>query len=178
MPNLTKDAIVTSSAIIMSLQTLVSRKISPLESGVCSITKIEGGDAFNVIPDTVVMRGTVRALTIESLHVLRDSVEEVSKTIAAAHGCDISIRYSTDFYPPTINDDALWRIASKSSEILTGGQTVEVEPTMGAEDFSFIANEIPSAFMLLGQGSNISPKSSYGLHHPCFGLDESILSQG
>jgi len=180
MPHLTRDPIVASSALVMSLQTLVSRKLSPLDSGVCSITMLKtGGDAFNVIPASVRLRGTIRALSDETLHTLRNAVHEVSNSVACAHGCSVTIQYSPDYYPPTINDPELWKFSSDVAKGLAkDGEITEVEPTMGAEDFSFLAQAIPSTFFLLGQGCGTDPVSSYGLHHPSFGLDESVLSRG
>jgi amidohydrolase len=180
MPHLTIDPIVTASAIVMNLQTIVSRTISPLESGVCSITKIEGGDAFNVLPHSVLLRGTIRALRTETLLSLRDKVEHIVESTAATHGCNVTISYSPDYYPPTVNDPDLYETFAKHVGAMVSSEGVirDTEPTMGAEDFSFVAESIPSAFFLLGQGSGTDPPTDYGLHHPHFALDESVLPQG
>lgn len=180
MPHLTIDPIVTASSIVMNLQTLVSRTLNPLESGVCSITKIEAGEAFNIIPASALLRGTIRALTMETLLVLRERVQHVVTTSAAVHGCNVSITYSPDYYPPTNNDVTLFESFSKGvgSLVSNDGYVHEVEPTMGAEDFSFIAEKVPSTFFLLGQGSGSTPPTNYGLHHPHFAIDENVLSRG
>ena len=180
MPHLTIDPLVTASAIVMNLQTIVSRSISPLESGVCSITKIEGGEAFNIIPASALLRGTVRALTTETLLTLRDRVQHIVDTTAATYGCNATITYSPDYYPPTVNDPVLYENFSKKVAALVAEdqQVMETEVTMGAEDFSFIAEAIPSTFFLLGQGSGTDPPTNYGLHHPHFALDESVLPRG
>ncbi len=180
MPHLTIDPIVTASSIVMNLQTLVSRTLSPLESGVCSITMIKAGEAFNIIPASTRMRGTIRALSTETLLSLRDRVEHVVTSTANVHGCNVSITYSPDYYPPTVNNPELFDSFSKHVGALVSeeGYLRDIEPTMGAEDFSFIAEQIPSTFFLLGQGSSKDPPSSYGLHHPQFALDESVLSRG
>lgn len=180
MPHLTVDPIVTASAMIMNLQTIVSRNVSPLEAGVCSITSIEAGEAFNIIPASVSMRGTIRALSTETLLSLRDRVQHIVDTTAAVYGCNATITYSTDYYPPTINDPELYESFSKhvGALVASEGITRDTEPTMGAEDFSFVAETIPSTFFLLGQGSATDPPSNYGLHHPHFAIDESVLSKG
>jgi len=180
MPHLTIDPIVTASAIVMNLQTIVSRSISPLESGVCSITKIESGDAFNAIPAGAVLRGTVRALTTETLLRLRDRVQHIVDSTAATYGCNATITYSPDYYPPTVNDPALYENFSKDVAALISedNKVIETEKTMAAEDFSFVAESIPSTFFLLGQGSGTDPPTNYGLHHPHFALDESVLPRG
>lgn len=180
MPHLTVDPIVTASAMIMNLQTIVSRNVSPLEAGVCSITKIEAGEAFNIIPASAVLRGTIRALSTETLLALRDRVQHIVETTAAVYGCNVTITYSQDFYPPTVNDPDLFESFSRHVGALVAedGVTRDIEPTMGAEDFSFIAESIPSTFFLLGQGSAENPPSNYGLHHPHFAIDESVLPRG
>lgn len=180
MPHLTIDPIVTASSIIMNLQTIVSRTLSPLESGVCSITAFNAGEAFNIIPASAVLRGTIRALSTETLLSLRDKVDHIVRSTAAVHGCNVTITYSPDFYPPTVNDPELYESFSKEvgGLVAESGMVMDIEPTMGAEDFSFVAENIPSTFFLLGQGSGRSPDTSYGLHHPHFALDESVLPRG
>jgi len=180
MPHLTVDPIVTASSIVMNLQTIVSRTLSPLESGVCSITAFNAGEAFNIIPASAMLRGTIRALSTETLLSLRDKVDHIVRSTAAVHGCNVTITYSPDFYPPTVNDPVLYESFSKDVGALVAesGSVIEIEPTMGAEDFSFVAEYVPSTFFLLGQGSGKSPDTNYGLHHPHFALDESVLSRG
>ena len=181
MPEQSVDPIVAASAMVMNLQTIVSRKISPLESGVCSITMLEGGEAFNVIPASVTMRGTVRALSTETLLSLRDRVQHIVESTATTYGCNVTITYSPDYYPPTVNDPALYQAFSKDVGALVATEIFflpDVEPTMGAEDFSFVAESIPSTFFLLGQGSGTDPPTNYGLHHPRFALDETVMPQG
>ncbi|GKY92316.1 hypothetical protein MPSEU_000202700 [Mayamaea pseudoterrestris] len=180
MPHLTVGSIVTASSIIMNLQTIVSRTLNPLEAGVCSITKFEAGDAFNIIPASALLRGTIRALSTETLLMLRNRVEHIVESTAAVHGCNVTITYSQDYYPPTVNDTELYESFSKKVGALIAhdGITREVEPTMGAEDFSFMAESIPSTFFLLGQGSATDPPSNFGLHHPHFAIDESVLPRG
>jgi metal-dependent amidase/aminoacylase/carboxypeptidase family protein len=187
---------------------------------VVSVTEFHAGsNAYNVIPPRAVLRGTIRALDTAALLNIRERVERVASSVADAHGCRLSdIQYSPDYYPPTVNDPELYNTFSEpvASMLLAKGRVREVEPTMGAEDFAFFAEAVPSTFFLLGQGGNGSasecalssgkrslsgegydpsedrgscegdavdrdpqhPPTSYGLHHPCFALDESILSLG
>lgn len=181
MPHLTVDPIVTASAIVMNLQTIVSRNTSPLEAAVCSITQFDAGSgAFNVIPEAATLRGTIRSLSTETLLKLRDKVQFIVQTTAQTYGCNVTIEYSPDFYPVTVNDPWLYESISRDIGALISeeGYVRETEPTMGAEDFSFIAESIPSTFFFLGQGSGQNPPTSYGVHHPHFALDESILPIG
>ena len=180
MPHLTVDPIVAASAIVMNLQTIVSRTISPLESGVCSITKIEAGEAFNIIPASVLMRGTIRSLATDTLMELQKKVDHIILSTSEVYGCNTTITWSPDFYPATKNDPTLFEEFSKDvgASVSEEGVTRDIEPTMGAEDFAFVAENIPSTFFLLGQGSGTSPPTNYGLHHPHFALDESVLPRG
>ena len=165
----------------MNLQTIVSRNTSPLEAAVCSITQFDAGSgAFNVIPEAATLRGTIRSLSTETLLQLRDRVQHIVETTAKTYGCNVTIEYSPDYYPVTVNDPWLYENMTKSiaSLISDEGYVRDVEPTMGAEDFSFIAELIPSTFFFLGQGSGTDPSTNYGLHHPHFALDESILPKG
>jgi len=96
------------------------------------------------------------------------------------YGCNVTITWSPDFYPPTVNDPVLFDDFSKHIGALVSDEGVlrDVEPTMGAEDFSFIAETLPATFFLLGQGSGQNPPTNYGLHHPHFALDESVMPKG
>jgi amidohydrolase len=185
MPHLTIDPIVAASSLIGNLQTVVSRNLSPLESGVISVTKVSGGDAFNVIPSQVSIGGTLRALSIEMLLDLRSKLETMVDATVKLHGLvDSSIVYSPDFYPPTSNDEELFEWARGISDLVSPeGVTREVVPTMGGEDFGFLGQVIPSNFFYLGQGtggdeSHHVPPTDYGLHHPSFALDEHVLPLG
>lgn len=180
VPSKQVDPIVTASAIIMNLQSIISRNVSPLEAGVVSITKFEAGDAFNVIPASALLRGTIRSLSTEKLLALRDRVQHIIESTAATYGCNVTLTYSPDFYPPTVNNPELFETFSRDvgSLVSREGEMRETEPTMGAEDFSFVAESIPSTFFLLGQGSGKNPPTNYGLHHPHFAIDESVLPIG
>lgn len=207
-PHLVKDPIVASAAVIMNVQTLLSRSMNPLESGVVSITQVNAGDgAFNVIPDKAVLRGTIRALSDDALLKLREGLVHIAKNTARAHGCDVaSSVFSKDHYPVTMNDDRLYPFAAKVAGLVSeGGEHTVVDPTMGAEDFAFLAQGVPSAFFFLGQGGKESASTddeddgakdgvesvssscgkcggkvptNLGLHHPEFNLDEDVLGRG
>ena len=192
--------IVATSAIVMAVQTLISRKMNPLESGVVSITQIDAGDgAHNVIPNQALIRGTIRALSDEALLQLREGLVHIVSTTASAHGCKLaSSTFSLDHYPVTMNDDKLYPFAAKVAGLISdSGEHTNVDPVMGAEDFAFLAQGVPSAFFFLGQGGKGNENngkeedgsSSCGkcgrkvptnlnLHYPKFNLDEDILARG
>uniref|UniRef100_A0A7S4HTQ4 Peptidase M20 dimerisation domain-containing protein n=1 Tax=Odontella aurita TaxID=265563 RepID=A0A7S4HTQ4_9STRA len=186
MPHLTIDPIVTASALVSNLQTLISRTISPLESGVISVTQISAGDAFNVIPASAMLRGTIRALSTDMLVALKGKVEGMVRSTASLYGCNSTIRFSPDFYPPTVNDEGLFQWSKNVGALVSREDNLrDIEPTMGGEDFAFLAQEVPSTFFLVGQGSGGRdnekyhvPRTDFGLHHPSFALDENVLPIG
>jgi len=185
MPHLTIDPIITAASTIMNLQPIISRNLSPLESGVISVTQVTAGDAFNVIPASAMVRGTIRALNTHMLIALRDKVEHVVNSTSTLYGCNSTIKYSPDYYPNVQNDELLYDQFSKKvgSIISNEGYVRDIEPTMGGEDFAFVAEAIPSTFFFLGQGSGGDekhhvPPTDFGLHHPSFALDESVLTTG
>jgi len=185
MPHLTIDPIVAVSSLITNLQSVVSRTLSPLESGVISITKVSGGDAFNVIPSEVTVGGTIRALSTGMLLDLKAKMETMVDATVKLHGLvDSKLVYSPDYYPPTSNDEELFAWSRGVSDLVSPeGRTREIEPTMGGEDFGFLGQAIPSNFFYLGQGtggdeSHHVPPTDYGLHHPSFALDEHVLPLG
>lgn len=185
MPHLTIDPIVAAASIIMNLQPIISRSLSPLDSGVVSVTQVTSGDAFNVIPAVAVIKGTIRALTSEMLMTLRDRFEHVVNSTSIVHRCNSTIKYSPDYYDNVENDEALFENFSKKVGSLVSKESKvrDIEPTMGGEDFAFVAQAVPSTFFFLGQGSGGDeahhiPSTDYGLHHPKFALDESVMSVG
>lgn len=181
-PHLVSDPIVAASAIVMSVQTLVSRNTNPLESGVVSVTQFDAGDgAHNVIPARAVLKGTIRSLSNEGITMLREGLLRVATNVAAAHGCALtSSTFAKDPYPVTMNDDKLYPFAAKvASLVAKSGRVTEVDPTMGGEDFAFLAQGVPSAFFFLGQGGGDEENceggcesgagrvpTNLGLHHP------------
>lgn len=181
MPHLATDPVVATCAIVMGAQTLISRQLSPLESGVLSITQIDtGGNANNVIPARVKIGGTIRALSTDALVSLRDQFDKFINQCALSYGCTIdNLSFRRDFYPPTINDSSLWPFACNVASSVSSTPVLEVPPTMGGEDFAFVAEKVPSTFFFLGQGTNSLPRpTNFGLHHPKFAVDEHILVQG
>ena len=125
------DPIVTASAIVMNLQTIVSRTVSPLEAGVVSITQFDAGSgAFNVIPQTATLRGTIRSLNTDTLLKLRDRVAHIVEGTARTHGCNATIQYSPDLYPVTTNDPVLFQEFSQHVGALVAedGVLTDVEP--------------------------------------------------
>ncbi len=142
MPHLTIDPIVAAASTIMNLQPIISRSLSPLDSGVVSVTQVTSGDAFNVIPAAAVIKGTIRALTTEMLMSLRDRFEHVVNTTSIVHGCNSTIKYSPDYYDNVDNDETLFEnFSEKVGSLVSKEKKVRnIEPTMGGEGKSILYN--------------------------------------
>ena len=177
-PHHTIDPVVTGSKIIVELQTIISRELSPLESGVISITMTKAGNACNVIPSTMELEGTIRSLTLEGILKLQTRVREVAESIAIANRCKAEVTFPGNDYPPTINDAECWNLGKSSAiEILGEAQVAEMGPIMGGEDFAYYTQEIPGCFSFLGVG-NTEIDAVYDVHHPMFKVDEEALPLG
>ena len=178
-PHHTNDPVVTGSKIVVELQTLVSRELNPLEPGVISITMANAGSAFNVIPSTMELQGTIRSLTIEGVTNLQKRVKEVAQSIALANRCEAEVSFPGNDYPPTINDAGCWQLGkSAAKEILGEENLIEMpDPIMGGEDFAYFTEEVPGCFSFLGVG-NPDIDAVYDVHHPMFKVDEKALSLG
>ena len=178
MPHQTVDPVTTSAKIVTELQTLVSREIDPLDSAVVSITSIHCGQAYNVIPESVEMQGTIRALSMPGLRRLQDRAREIVTGVAAANRCEAVIDYPGHDYPPTINDAGAWKLAQQvAAKMLGESQVLEIEPTMGGEDFAYYTEQVPGCFVGLGV-RNEAEGAVFGPHHPRFKVDEDALATG
>jgi len=150
-PHHTVDPMPIAAGIISSLQTLVSRSTNPLESAVLSICEVRGGNTYNVIPDEVVLKGTLRCFDQGLRGHLLGKLEKMVVSIAHAFGATASLRLKPDAYPALINDLQQTRFFMETAKQVMGQcAVVTVPPSMGGEDFAFYANEVPSCFWLLG----------------------------
>ena len=173
MPHLAIDAVAISAQIVTALQTIVSREVNPVEPAVLTVGEIGAGTAFNIIPETARLGGTVRTIDAELRKRIPERMEEVARGIAHGMRGDIELDY--DFsYPVTRNhDDAVELALGVAGKLLGEERAVELtHPSMGAEDFAYFLEKVPGAFIWLGVG-DVS-----GLHTPKFAFDEEILPQG
>jgi len=178
VPQLTKDPVLTSARIITNLQSIVSRELDPLDSGVVSITVINGGNASNVIPSEVKVKGTLRSLTMDGLRELQKRVKEIAEGIAQAHGCEAIVEYVGNDYPPTVNDSDMWKFAKGIGIELLGDENVsDLDAVMGGEDFAYYTEKVKGCFVVLGM-NNPAIDATYSVHHPMFKADEDALHIG
>lgn len=178
VPHLTRDPVLTSAQIITNLQSVISRELDPLDSGVVSISAIHGGMAANVIPSEVKILGTLRSLTMEGLKSLQRRVKEISEKIAEAHECEAIVEYPGNDYPPTVNDGDMWDFAKNIGHDMLGEENVnELDAVMGGEDFAYYTEQVKGCFVVLGV-QNKEIDAIYSVHHPMFKADEQALHIG
>lgn len=179
MPHHTHDPVPVAGQIIVSLQTIVSRELDPLDSGVVSITCLHGGSAYNVIPNEVRLNGTIRSLTLQGLHHLQERVTAIASSIATAHRCEAIVAFPGNAYPPTVNDADCWELSRSIGQTWLGDDHVhEVSPVMGGEDFAFyVQRGVPGCFVALGI-RNEAEGCTHSVHTPWFKVDESALPLG
>ena len=173
MPHLTTDAVAIAAQIVTALQTIVSREVNPVAPAVLTVGEIEAGFAFNIIPETARLGGTVRTLDADLRKQIPKRMEELARGIARGMRGDAELDYRFS-YPVARNDaDAAQFALGVIGELFGEENVVELtDSSMGAEDFAFFLEHVPGAFIWLGVG-DVS-----GLHTPKFAFDEEILSQG
>lgn len=183
IPQQSIDPILAASGAIISLQHLVSREADPLDSQVVTIAKIQGGSAFNVIPDHVTIGGTFRAFSKESFNQLRQRIEEVIIGQAAVHRCNATVDFLhgvKPFYPPTVNNADLHEHFVNVAVNMLGIDKVDsvMTPYMGSEDFSFYQEVIPGYFFMLGVKNASHKRFESLLHSPYLEINEDGLPYG
>ncbi|KAF5939291.1 hypothetical protein HYC85_023550 [Camellia sinensis] len=173
------DPILAASNVIVSLQHLVSREADPLDSQVVTVAKFQGGGAFNVIPDSVTIGGTFRAFSKESLIKLKQRIQEVITAQAAVHRCNAIVNFDDKpLYPSTVNNKELHRYFGNVARDMLGEKNVlEMQPLMGAEDFSFFAEAVPGYFYRVGM-QNKTQGQLGPAHSPYFTVNEDVLPYG
>ena len=169
-PHICIDSVMVGAQLITALQSIVSRSVDPLESAVISICEFHAGDARNVIPQTAVLKGTVRTLTKKVRELVEKRVREVVAGVAQITGARIDLTYERG-YPVTVNHATQTDLAIEVAKEIAGEANVhESPPMMGAEDFSYMLEARPGAFIFCGNGD------SAGLHHPAYNFnDEAIV---
>jgi amidohydrolase len=177
IPNLCIDPIAAAAAVIQSAQHVISRRVDPVQGGVLSITRIEGGTTHNIIPESVYLQGTTRFLDAEAGKAIHAAFTEILEGVAAAHGCGAEITFH-EGYPITVNAPEAYANWQQVAADTFGSDRVEtMAPVMGGEDFSFYGQRIPACFFALGllpEGQDTVP----GLHHPCFDFNDAAIPMG
>ena len=174
MPHLTADAVLCAAQIVTGAHTLVARRIDPAETAVLSITRIQGGTSFNVLPAEVQLFGTVRTFDPAVQDKLEATLREWVDLAAKAAGCSASLEYRR-IYPATVNDPACAQHALDAAGELFGEALRAQSPAATAEDFAFMLQQVPGAYIWVGSRKG---ESSPSLHHPSFDFNDEALPAG
>jgi hippurate hydrolase len=176
MPHLAADAVVAGSAIVQGLQSLVSRTLDPLRAGVVSVTRFHAGSADNILPESATLVGTIRFLDPQVEGLLLDGLRRVCAGVAAAHGVRAEVRYDGG-YPPTVNDAAAAALCRDAAAAAVGRERVvtDADPSMGGEDFAFLARAVPGCYAWLGAARE---GDDPGLHSPRYDFNDDVLAAG
>ena len=176
MPHQGVDAIVAGAQLVQALQTVVSRNLHPCESAVVSVTQFHAGEAWNVIPEEVVLRGTIRSFKSEVQETVERAIERLCSGIAAANGAQISVHFDHR-YPATVNSVNEANFCREVAAEVFGGERVltDVLPSMGAEDFAYMLREKPGCYVWLGNGPGTGGCT---LHNPHYDFNDAILGLG
>jgi hippurate hydrolase len=172
-PHKSIDSVLVGAQLITALQSIVSRSVDPLDAAVISICEFHAGNARNVIPQTAELFGTARTLTPEVRDLIEQRVQEVVNGVAQLSGAKITLDYERS-YPVLVNHPAETAIAARVAADVAGEGNVssEIPPVMGAEDFAYMLEARPGAFIFIGNGD------SAGLHHPAYNFNDDAIVYG
>lgn len=172
-PHETIDPISVANHVISALHTIVSRSVDPIDPVVLSVTSIHAGDAYNVIPSEVVLKGTVRTLSETNREMVESRVQAIATSVAKVFGAEVELEYRRG-YPPTVNHPVQARILGEAAVRVAGAAGVQRDnaPIMAAEDFSYMLKARPGAFIFIGNGMTAS------LHHPEYDFNDNALPIG
>jgi hippurate hydrolase len=173
MPHLCVDPVQAGFTIGLAMQTIVARNVDPIESAVISITSVHAGEAFNVIPQTLRMLGTVRTFKPEVQDLVEARMKELVENLARGMGCTAKVDYQRG-YPVTFNHADQTDFAVKVARAVVGDDKVDADtpPLMGAEDFSYMLNQRPGCYIFVGNGDTAA------CHHPAYNFDDNAIPAG
>jgi hippurate hydrolase len=176
MPHQAVDVVLAGSALVQALQSLVSRNTDPLAAAVVSVTRFHAGHADNVLPETAVLGGTVRTLKAELQDALEEGLRRVCNGIEATYRVSIDLRYDRG-YPPTVNAPEPSFIAREvARQVAEDGQVfTHLNPSMGAEDFAYLARVVPACYVWLGNGPG---EGGCMLHSPHYDFNDEVIATG
>ena len=173
-PQFAIDPITIAAEIIGAIQTIISRTTSPNDSAVLSITKVHAGDAYNVIPESAMLSGTVRTFAIDKMQEIERQMISISEGISKAHGGTALVEFNTLFLP-VLNEEEATDLATEVCRDMVGQDNVITTGSAGtgSEDFSFMSNEVPGCYVIIGNGED-----SNALHNPNFDFNDEALVYG
>ena len=183
MPHLGIDPVPVACQMVQAFQTIITRNMRPIDTGVISVTMIHTGEATNVVPESCVLEGTVRSFTTEVLDLIERRMKTVADATCAAFEASCEFEFTRN-YPPTINHAAETEFAkSVMAEVVGSENVLEFEPTMGAEDFSYFLQAKPGCYFVIGNGDGAHRAGGHGLgpcmlHNPSYDFNDDLIPLG
>lgn len=176
MPHQGIDSIVMAAEVVGALQSITSRNTDPIDALVVSVTQIHGGDAYNVIPDEVILRGTVRSFREEVRDAVEPAMRRIADGVCAAFGGEAELRYEKR-YPATVNSVDETELAARVAGAIVGDENIERRPvpSMGSEDFAYMLREKPGSYVWVGNGEG---EGGCMLHNPGYDFNDDIIPIG
>ena len=176
LPHLTIDPIVVAAQLVSAWQTVVSRNVKAIDAAVVTVTQFHAGDAWNVVPECVLLRGTVRCFSQSVRAVIETRMRQLAEGLCAAHGCRLEWWYENRF-PPTVNAAPETARAARAAQAVLGVEMVdtEVEPVTGSEDFGYMLEAKPGCYAFIGNGPG---SGGCLLHSPTFDFNDDIIPLG
>jgi hippurate hydrolase len=183
LPHNGLDPVPVACQLVQGFQTIITRNKKPIDAGVISVTMIHAGEATNVIPDSCELRGTVRTFSLEVLDMIERRMQQISEHTCAAFDMTCEFTFSRN-YPPTINSAKEAEFARRVMTSIVGDDNVVVqEPTMGAEDFSFMLLAKPGCYSFIANGDGAHREMGHGggpcmLHNPSYDFNDDLIPLG
>jgi amidohydrolase len=176
MPHLGRDPVVAAASLVGTLQTVASRTIAPTDAVVVSVTQFHAGDTWNVIPQEVVLRGTVRTLNPQVQERMEPALKRICEGVALAGGVEMTLAYHYG-YPVTVNSEAETRFSRMVAGAVVGPENVrtDLSPSMGGEDFAFMLKERPGCYVWVGNGP---AEGGCMLHNPRYDFNDDAIPVG
>lgn len=184
LPHTTADPVFTAAQILNGMQAVITRNKRPIDTAVLSVTQFHAGDVSNIIPDSAWIAGTVRTFNREVLSFIEERMRMIASSTAAAHNCTVDFQFVRQS-PATVNDPAQTAFAASVMRQVVGHENVNenVEPTMGAEDFSYMLEKLPGCYAFIGNGNGDEREPGHGsgpcvLHNSSYDFNDNLLPLG
>ena len=176
-PHRTPDAVLAAGELVTQLHTITSRRIPPTENAVLSVTRISGGQSHNVLPSAVELTGTVRSFDAAVQDTIETAVRQIAQGVATATGTSIEVEY-VRYYPATLNTEPEAQLALEAARRAGLQAGTAPAPAFTSEDFAFMLQARPGAYLWLGQGARAGAAPAPALHHPSYDFNDDALPLG
>ncbi len=183
MPHNGVDPVPVACQLVQAFQTIITRNKKPVDAAVISVTRINAGEALNVVPDSAVLEGTVRTFSVEVLNLIERRMRELSEQLCAGFGAACEFGFKRN-YPPTVNHESETAFTRQVLTGIVGAENVlPQEPTMGAEDFAYMLQHKPGCYIFIGNGDGTHREAGHGmgpcmLHNPSYDFNDALIPLG